>query len=71
SIARLIDIRLPFDPVLALELRRQRIPLNRNVIRVLTSWRLDHAATHKESVWLADDIAAQAQLQPDPNLVVR
>jgi hypothetical protein len=53
SIARLIDIRLPFDPVLALELRRQRIPLNRNVIRVLTSWRLDHAATHKESVWLA------------------
>ena len=71
SSARLIDIRLPFDPVLALELRRQRIPLNHNVTMVLTSWRLDHGATHKESVWLADDIAARAQLQRDPNLVVR
>lgn len=69
--ARLIDIRLPFDPVLALELKTQRIPLNRNVTRVLTSWRLDHGATHKDSVWLADDIAARAQLQRDPNLVSR
>lgn len=71
SSARLIDIRLPFDPVLALELKTQRIPLNHNVTRVLTSWRLDHGATHKESVWLADDIAAQAQLQRDPKLVDR
>lgn len=69
SSARLIDIRLPFDPVLALELRTQRIPLNHNVTRVLTSWRLDHGATHKESVWVADDIAARAKLQRDPNLV--
>jgi hypothetical protein len=71
SSALLIDIRLPFDPVLALELKTQRIPLNHNVTRVLTSWRLDHGATHKESVWLADDIAARAQLQRDPNLVGR
>lgn len=69
SSARLIDIRLPFDPVLAFELRPQRIPLNHNVTRVLTSWRLNHGATHEESVWLADDIAARAQLQRDPNLV--
>ncbi|WP_409429179.1 hypothetical protein [Mycobacterium sp. SMC-11] len=69
SSARLIDIRLPFDPVLALELKAQRIPLNHNVTTVLTSRRLDHGATHKESVWLADDIAARAQLQHDPNLV--
>ncbi|ORW99669.1 hypothetical protein AWC27_02280 [Mycobacterium szulgai] len=71
SSARLIDIRLPFDPVLALELKTQRIPLNYDVTRVLTSWRLDHGATHKESVWLADDIAARAQLQRDQNLVGR
>ncbi|MGV0750856.1 hypothetical protein [Mycolicibacter minnesotensis] len=37
SSARLINIRLPFDPVLVLELRSQRIPLNHNVTRVLTS----------------------------------
>jgi hypothetical protein len=71
SSARLIDIRLPFDPVLALELKTQRIPMNHNVTRVLTSWRLDHGATHKESTWLADNIAARAQLQCDPNLVGR
>ena len=48
SNAPVVDIRLPFDPVLALARRRQRIPRRDNVTEVLTAWRLDHGATHKE-----------------------
>lgn len=69
SPVRLIDIRLPFDPVLALELRPQRIPAGPDLTEVLTSWRLDHGATHKPSVWTADDIAQRGQIELTPDLV--
>ena len=68
---RVVDIRLPFDPVLALELRPQRIDAQENVAEVLTSWRLDHGATHKESVWVSDDIARKGQISLEPGLIRR
>lgn len=56
-----IDVRLNFDPVLALARVRQRIrPLPSHVTEViLSAWRLDHAATHKERVWNAENIATR------------
>jgi hypothetical protein len=68
---RLVDIRLPFDPVLALELKVQRIPPRPNVTEVLTRWRLDHGATHKEAVWQSDNLAQRAQIEPKPDLARR
>jgi pimeloyl-ACP methyl ester carboxylesterase len=65
------DVRLPLDPVLALELRAQRIPRRRNVTRVITKWRLNHGATHDESVWEQEDIAKRARIQLESNLVIR
>lgn len=65
----IVDVRLPLDPVLALELRTQRIAARQNVTEVITSWRLSHSATHRESVWVSEDIAERAQIQPEPNLV--
>ncbi|HEX9499574.1 MAG TPA: hypothetical protein VF926_14650, partial [Mycobacterium sp.] len=47
--ARIVDIRLPFDAILALTARPQRLPRRPNVTEVLLSrWRLDHSATHDE-----------------------
>jgi hypothetical protein len=59
--ARIVDVRLRFDPVLAAARVRQRIrPLPPNVTEViLAAWRLDHGATHKQSVWLAESVAAR------------
>jgi pimeloyl-ACP methyl ester carboxylesterase len=68
---RIVDIRLPLDPILALELRPQRLAPRENVTRVITSWRLSHSATHEESVWVSDDIARRGQIQLEPNLVSR
>jgi pimeloyl-ACP methyl ester carboxylesterase len=65
----IVDIRLPLDPVLALELRPQRISARKNVTEVITSWRLSHSATHRKSVWVSENIAERAQIQPEPNLV--
>jgi hypothetical protein len=65
----IIDVRLPLDPVLALELRSQRIAARQNVTEVLTSWRLSHSATHRESVWVSEDIAERAQIQLKPSLL--
>jgi hypothetical protein len=67
----IIDVRLPLDPVLALELRTQRIAPRQNVTEVITSWRLSHSATHRESVWVSEDIAERAQIQLEPSFVVR
>ena len=63
------DVRLPVDPVLALELRPQRIPRRRNVTRIITKWRLDHGATHEESVWKQEDIAQRANIEIESGLV--
>jgi len=56
-----VDVRLNFDPVLGLARTRQRIrPLPANVTEViLSAWRLDHGATHKESVWNAENVAVR------------
>lgn len=56
-----VDVRLRFDPVLASARVRQRIrPLPPNVTEViLAKWRLDHGATHKQSVWLAENVASR------------
>jgi hypothetical protein len=57
---QLVDVRLNFDPVLALSQVWQRIarPLPTNVTEViLSSWRTNHAATHKQRVWNAEHVA--------------
>lgn len=58
---RIVDVRLNFDPVLAIACARQRIrPPRPNVTEViLTAWRLDHGATHRESVWNSENVAAR------------
>ncbi len=56
-----IDIRLRFDPVLALARTRQRITPRPNVIVVLLKrWRLDHGATHRASVWREEQVVQRA-----------
>ncbi|ORV40948.1 hypothetical protein AWC00_15490 [Mycobacterium conspicuum] len=69
--ARIVDVRLPLDPVLALELRPQRLARRENVTRVITSWRLSHSATHEESVWVSEDIARRGHIQLEPDLAKR
>jgi pimeloyl-ACP methyl ester carboxylesterase len=60
---RVVDVRLRFDPVLALTARPQRIRHNPNMSEVLLRrWRLDHAATHEEQVWRDEDIARRSRL---------
>jgi hypothetical protein len=60
---RIVDIRLRFDPILALTLRPQRLPKKPNVTEVLLRrWRLDHSASHDEHVWRSEDIAVRAKL---------
>jgi hypothetical protein len=55
---RIVDVRLRFDPVLAVSGARQRMPRHPNTAEVLLGrWRLDHGATHNEEVWRAEDIA--------------
>lgn len=55
----IVDVRLNFDPVLAIAQVRQRIrPLPATVAEVVfAAWRLDHGATHKERVWNAENVA--------------
>lgn len=60
---RIVDIRLRFDPVLAIAGTRQRIAPRANVQEVLLSrWTLRHGATHDESVWRGEDIARRGRL---------
>ncbi|MGW0886562.1 alpha/beta hydrolase [Streptomyces sp. NPDC002671] len=55
---QVVDVRLPFDPVLGLARTRQRMTTRPNVTPVLLSkWRLDHGATHKERVWRKENVA--------------
>jgi hypothetical protein len=57
----IVDVRLNFDPVLSVAGTRQRIrPLPPNVTEVIfAAWRLDHAATHNESVWNFENVAVR------------
>jgi len=60
---RVVDIRLRMDPVLALARARQRIPAQPNLMTVLLNrWRLDHGATHDETVWRDEDIATRVAI---------
>lgn len=59
---RVLDIRLPFDPVLGLTAKAQRIRYNPNGSQVLLRWGLDHGATHEVQVWHDEDIAIRAGL---------
>jgi pimeloyl-ACP methyl ester carboxylesterase len=59
----IVDIRLRFDPVLAIAGARQSITSQPNVTEVLLDqWRLDHGATHDEQVWLMEDVARRGRL---------
>lgn len=61
--AVIVDIRLPFDPVLVLARQPQAFPRTLgNVHPVTLNWQLDHAATHDPKVWQAEDIKRQAGL---------
>jgi hypothetical protein len=60
---RVLDIRLAFDPVLALARTRQRLRQRPNVSFVLLKrWRLDHGASHQALVWRAEDVARRGAL---------
>ncbi|MGW1617170.1 hypothetical protein ACWCQZ_49140 [Streptomyces sp. NPDC002285] len=59
---RVVDVRLRFDPVLALARTRQKIQHSNVTPVVLRDWRLGHGATHKRQVWLAEDVAGQGGL---------
>jgi pimeloyl-ACP methyl ester carboxylesterase len=58
---RVIDVRLPFDPVLALANVGQSLPTRPNVTPVLLKKRsINHSATHEERVWTEQGIAGRA-----------
>lgn len=60
---RIIDIRIPFDPVLAIARVPQRVPQGvspPNLVPITTRWRLNHGATHDPRVWTTEEIPAQA-----------
>jgi hypothetical protein len=60
-----VDVRLPFDPVLALACRRQRIKQTHQNVREVTlaRWRLDHGATHNPRVWDQEPALKDLQAQ--------
>jgi hypothetical protein len=52
-----IDVRLRFDPVLAIAGSAQRLPERDNVAVVLfRRWNLDHSATHSTKAWLSEGV---------------
>lgn len=59
-----VDIRLPFDPVLALARKPQRIRRKApNLTEViLPHWQLSHGATHDTDTWRAEGIVSRAGL---------
>jgi pimeloyl-ACP methyl ester carboxylesterase len=58
-----VDVRLRFDPVLALARTRQRLSAGPNVTEVLLNqWRLGHSASHEESVWLTEAVAERGEI---------
>lgn len=56
---RVVDIRTPFDPVLALTGWDQQIP---GVPPILLPWHLSHTASHKRAIWERYDVAKQAKI---------
>jgi len=57
---RVVDIRLAFDPVLALARKRQRLGNTESAIEViLKQWRLDHSASHQPDTWLSEAVAGR------------
>jgi hypothetical protein len=62
SVRRVIDVRLNFDPVLALARERQRLPDAANVTPFLLGWRLGHGASHNAEIWRRRDIANRVGL---------
>lgn len=62
---RVIDIRLPFDPVLAIARVQQRVPQGispLNLVHITTRWRLSHGATHEPGVWTTEKLPTQTGL---------
>jgi hypothetical protein len=60
---RVIDVRLAFDPVLALARKRQRLEGATNATEViLRRWRLDHGASHQTDIWHTERVAERGQL---------
>jgi hypothetical protein len=57
---RVVDIRLDFDPVLALARSGQRLPSAPNTTVIFLGWRLGHSASHSAAVWSQEDVARQA-----------
>ncbi|MEP7793895.1 alpha/beta hydrolase, partial [Sanguibacter sp. 25GB23B1] len=60
---RTVDVRLRFDPVLALARTPQRLPAAPTVVEVLlAAWRLDHGATHDPRVWESENVLERTGL---------
>jgi hypothetical protein len=60
---RVVDVRLPFDPVLGLARGRQLIPAHPSVILVLLEgWRYGHDASHNEDVWRQENVAQRGEI---------
>ena len=68
---KVVDIRLPFDSVLAVAQVHQRMLRSPQRIRVnapnlnevvLRNWRLSHGATHDPDVWQSEDLVQRARL---------
>ena len=59
-----VDIRLPFDIVLALARRPQRIRPRAPTLTevVLSRWHLSHGATHDSDVWQSEGLVKRARL---------
>jgi hypothetical protein len=64
---RVVDVRLYFDPVLALAHRWQRVEERPNVTEVIfKKWRLDHGATHSPQVWRKEKVAQKGRISARP-----
>lgn len=62
---RITDIRLRFDPILALARKPQRLNGYPNVTTVLLNrWRLDHSASRRQGVWEDEQVAERGNLAP-------
>jgi hypothetical protein len=59
---RVVDIRLRFDPVLAVAGLDQRLDAAGVTEVLLNRWRLNHASTHDPAVWQYEDLARRAKL---------
>lgn len=62
AVSRVIDVRLPFDPVLALARTPQRLMPQPNLTAILLPWSLDHAASHNETLWISENVAQATNL---------